>query len=176
MRTNPEHSGELPYFEADVLNFFIETRIKLLASSGGLYYGPSTVPNAHIDAERRLLQEGIPMVDALLGLDQLTKDRVFFIALPLKMQRVTATWTRAIALERSIECSAQRDDFPFDDFLGVAKGGWCGQFQGFRRKSSLDVWGETVQTAAHTFVLLHVAQSEKAAIPVFGAPKRAHRG
>ena len=99
VRTNPEHSGELPYFEAEVLDFFIETRIKLLASGGNLYYGPSTVPNAHIDAERRLLEEGIPMVDALLGLEQLTKDRVFFIALPLKMQRVTASWTRAIALE-----------------------------------------------------------------------------
>ena len=84
VRTNPEHSGELSYFEAEVLDFFIETRIKLLASSGGLYYGPSTVPNAHIDAERRLLQEGIPMVDALLGLDQLTKDRVFFMPCRLR--------------------------------------------------------------------------------------------
>ena len=34
VRTNPEHSGELPYFEAEVLDFFIETRIKLLASGG----------------------------------------------------------------------------------------------------------------------------------------------
>jgi kynurenine formamidase len=99
VHTNPENSGELPYFNADVLDFFIETRVKLLASSGNLYYGPAAVPDAHIDAERRLLEEGIPMVDALKGLDQLTKDRVFFIALPLKMQRVTASWTRAIALE-----------------------------------------------------------------------------
>ena len=71
----------------------------MLASGGNLYYGPAAVPNAHIDAERRLLEEGIPMVDALKGLEQLTKDRVFFIALPIKMHRVTASWTRAIALE-----------------------------------------------------------------------------
>lgn len=99
VRTNPDHKGELPYFAADVLDFFIEIRIKLLASSGNLYYGPTDVPDAHNHAERRLLEEGIPMVDCLKGLDQITKERVFFIGLPLKMHRVTATWTRAIALE-----------------------------------------------------------------------------
>ena len=35
----------------------------------------------------------------LRDLGQITKERVFLIALPLKMQRVSATWTRAIALE-----------------------------------------------------------------------------
>ena len=58
-----------------------------------LYPTPTSMPSAGC------WKEGIPMVDALLGLEQLTKDRVFFIALPLKMQRVTASWTRAIALE-----------------------------------------------------------------------------
>jgi kynurenine formamidase len=46
-----------------------------------------------------LLLAGIPMVDALLGLDQIKKSRVFFIALPAKLRRVTASWTRAVALE-----------------------------------------------------------------------------
>lgn len=37
--------------------------------------------------------------DALLGLNQIQKQRVFFIALPVKLRRVAASWTRAIALE-----------------------------------------------------------------------------
>tara|TARA_Y100000588_G_C14079008_1_gene849297 strand:- start:232 stop:906 length:675 start_codon:yes stop_codon:yes gene_type:complete len=101
VRTNAdiENRDDMPYFAAEVLDFFIDTGIKLLASGGNLFYGPVDVPNAHIDAERKLLEKGIPMVDALKGLDQIQKERVFFIALPLKMQRVTAAWTRAIALE-----------------------------------------------------------------------------
>ena len=39
------------------------------------------------------------MVDALKGLEQISRERVFFIGLPLKMQRVPASWCRAIALE-----------------------------------------------------------------------------
>ena len=47
----------------------------------------------------RLLLAGIAFLDALTGLHQITKQRVFLIALPVRMQRVTASWTRAIVLE-----------------------------------------------------------------------------
>ena len=73
--------------------------IKLLASSGNLYYGPP--PDGHNAAEKTLLENDVTMIDALTGLGEITKERVFFIALPLKMQRVTASWTRAIALEET---------------------------------------------------------------------------
>ena len=52
-------------------------------------------PEGHSDADP--LSHAI--VDALLGLDQIQKERVFFIALPVKLRRVTASWARAIALE-----------------------------------------------------------------------------
>jgi len=42
---------------------------------------------------------GIPIVDVVRGLHQIRKSRVFFIALPLRMRRVIATWARAIAFE-----------------------------------------------------------------------------
>ena len=45
------------------------------------------------------LLANIPIVDAIAGLHQITKPRVFFIALPVKLRRTTASWTRAIALE-----------------------------------------------------------------------------
>ena len=46
-----------------------------------------------------MLLGGVGMIDALVGLDQIVKQRVFFIALPVRMYRVTASWTRAIVLE-----------------------------------------------------------------------------
>jgi kynurenine formamidase len=46
-----------------------------------------------------MLLAGIPILDAVTGLDQITKPRVFFIGLPIKMRRVTASWARAIVLE-----------------------------------------------------------------------------
>ena len=101
VRTNPDldERESLPYFTAAALNWLIDVRIKLLGSGGNLFYGPPDVPDAHIKAEERLLRNGIPCVDCVNGLEQISKERVFFIALPLKMKRVTATWTRAIALE-----------------------------------------------------------------------------
>ena len=97
VRTNPDVGGDLPYFTDAALEFLIAAPIKLLASAGNMYYGPP--PNGHTAAEKRLFECGIPMVDALKGLDQVRRERVFFIGLPLKMQRVTASWCRAIALE-----------------------------------------------------------------------------
>ena len=97
IRTDAELRGDLPHMTNESLDWLIDTRIKLLASGGNLLYG-ATYPD-HIDAERKLLERGIPTIDALYNLAEIRKKRVFFIALPVKMQRVTASWTRAIALE-----------------------------------------------------------------------------
>ena len=96
-RTSAELMGDLPYMTGEALDWLIEMEMKLLASGGNLRYGPTR--EGHLAAERRLLENGIAMVDALYGLDQIVKKRVFFIGMPVKMRRVTAAWTRAVALE-----------------------------------------------------------------------------
>jgi kynurenine formamidase len=50
-------------------------------------------------ADAKLLLAGVGIVDAPYNLNQIRKPRVFFIALPVKIRRLTAFWTRAIALE-----------------------------------------------------------------------------
>jgi len=90
--------GGLPYITVEAIDWLIETKIKLLGLEN-LNFSPPGTPVGLGDADCKLLMAGIPMVDCLLGLSQIRKSRVFFIALPLKMCRVTATWTRAIALE-----------------------------------------------------------------------------
>ena len=69
----------------------------LLASGGNVLYGPDV--EGHLEAERQLLAKGVALVEGLCRLDQLTKPRVFFMALPMRIQRTSAAWTRAIALE-----------------------------------------------------------------------------
>ena len=87
-----------PYITVEGTDWLIETRIKLMGIEN-LGHSPPGTPLGQGDADCKLLQAGIAMVDALLGLNQIRKPRVFFIALPVKMRRVTASWVRAIALE-----------------------------------------------------------------------------
>jgi len=86
------------YLTVEATQWLIETRIKLLGIEN-IRYSPPGTPFGMGDGDSKLLLAGIPIADAVHGLDQIKKKRVFFIALPIKLHRVTATWTRAIALE-----------------------------------------------------------------------------
>lgn len=87
-----------PYITTEAMDWLIKTKIKMLAmenillSSYGIPYGKGY-------GDWKLCKAGIPIVDCVVGLDQITKPRVIFMALPVKMRRVTAAWCRAIALE-----------------------------------------------------------------------------
>jgi kynurenine formamidase len=93
-----ETTHELPYITSEAIDWLIDTQIKLLAIEN-MRYSPPDTPPGQGDADCRLLLAGIPMVDAPLGLGQITQPRVFFIALPVKTRRITACTVRAIALE-----------------------------------------------------------------------------
>jgi len=89
---------DIPYITVEAIDWLIETKIKMLALEN-LRYSPPGTPMGQGDADCRLLLAGITMLDAPLGLNQITKQRVFFMALPAKMRRVTALPVRAIAFE-----------------------------------------------------------------------------
>ena len=89
---------DTPYFTIEAVDWLIETKIKMLALEN-LHYSPPGTPVGQGDADCKLLLAGITMLDAPLGLNQITKQRVFFMALPAKMRRVTALPVRAIAFE-----------------------------------------------------------------------------
>lgn len=91
-------AGNPCYITNEAIDYLIETKIKMLVIEN-MRYSPPGTPVGQGDSDCRLLLAGIPMVDAPLGLDQITKPRVFFMALPTKLRRVTAWWTRAVALE-----------------------------------------------------------------------------
>jgi len=93
-----ETLSDPPYMTAEATGWLIETKIKLLGIEN-LRFSPPGVPFGPDYADARLLAGGVALVDAVQGLNQIKRNRVFFIALPTKLRRVTAAWTRAVALE-----------------------------------------------------------------------------
>jgi kynurenine formamidase len=93
-----ETLSNIPYITNEAIDWLIETKVKMLVIEN-MRYSPPGTPTGPGDSDCRLLLAGIPMVDAPLGLNQIKKRRVFFMALPTKLRRVTAWWTRAVALE-----------------------------------------------------------------------------
>ena len=95
---SPDPTGERPYMTDEAIHWLIETKIKLFGSEN-LHISPPGVPLGLDYNDAKFMAGNVAIVDALLGLDQIKKPRVFFIALPPKLRRVTATWVRAVALE-----------------------------------------------------------------------------
>ena len=89
---------EEPYLTFEAIDWLIDTGIKAIGLEGVRHSPPGT-PFGKDDGDGRLLLAGIAYLDALTGLDQITRQRVFLIALPVRMRRVTASWARAIVLE-----------------------------------------------------------------------------
>ena len=87
-----------PYLGFEAVDWLINTKIKAFGSENVHHSPPGTEFGLH-DSDGRLLLAGIPYLDALAGLQQITKPRVFFIGLPVKIKRVTASWIRAVVLE-----------------------------------------------------------------------------
>ena len=77
------HRENQPYFTVEAIDWLISIKIKMLAQENLKFSPPDTPYGAGL----------------VRNMHQITKPRVFFIALPLRMRRVTATWARAIALE-----------------------------------------------------------------------------
>lgn len=90
------------YLATETISWLIDTRIKAIAKENIRSYAPGAVSdpdNPTRNPDAAFLLAGVGMVDCVEGLHQITRPRVFFIALPLRLHRVTASWTRAIVLE-----------------------------------------------------------------------------
>lgn len=91
---------EYSYLSAGAIEWLIEKRVKLVASDGVGFHDPS-LPYGREDGDGRLHLAGVAIVDNVQGLYQVSRSRVFFIALPARLRRATAFWTRAIVLEEA---------------------------------------------------------------------------
>jgi len=92
------HADNPPYLTSEAVDWLIDTRIKAIGLNDLRHSAPGT-PFGLEDAGAKLLLAGVGYIDVPMGLSRITRPRVFFIGLPVKIQRVTASWTRAIVLK-----------------------------------------------------------------------------
>jgi len=89
---------EQAYIANEAIDWLIGKRIKMFGCEN-IRHSPPGTPWGPGDTDYKLLRARIMFVDGLQGLNQIKKSRVFFIALPVRIVRVTAIWTRAIVFE-----------------------------------------------------------------------------
>ena len=92
-------AADKPYLSEEAVDWLIETRVKAVGVQDIALGPPGPPTEGRHNADAMLLLAGIGLIDAPTGMEQITKARVFFIGLPVRMHRLTASWTRAIALE-----------------------------------------------------------------------------
>jgi kynurenine formamidase len=99
---SPYEGKEQPTLPPETSKWLADTGIKMLAVGfpGVNFESDFQAPQPHNSpTHRNMLGRNIPICYPLVNIEQLTKDRAFFIGLPLSVERLDATWTRALAVE-----------------------------------------------------------------------------
>ncbi|MCX6383714.1 MAG: cyclase family protein [Actinobacteria bacterium] len=84
-----------PYFSADCADYIILKKVKALGADIPSVDGPGQNAGFH----KKILAEGIPIIEALVNLKQVTGKRMMFSALPLKIKNSDGSPIRAVAFE-----------------------------------------------------------------------------
>lgn len=99
---SPYRGSEMPVLPGDTANWLADRKIKMLAiEMPGVAWethAQGDQPNNSL-THRAMLGNNIPITYPLVNVSTLTKDRVFYIGLPLSVEQLEATWIRAVAFE-----------------------------------------------------------------------------
>lgn len=93
---------ERPYIPAETAEWLASMKIKMLAvQMTNIMFdtAPRAEPPNNSPTHRTLIGNNIAITYPLANCEQLTKDRVIYIGLPLNVVHMDASWVRAIALE-----------------------------------------------------------------------------
>lgn len=96
---------ERPYIAPETARWLVERRIKMLGVTWDMSVNledPGSYDPGFADAwatHKSLLGNEIPIVENLDHLEEVAKERVFFIGLPLRVVDLESSWIRAMALE-----------------------------------------------------------------------------
>mgnify|MGYP000312404059 CR=1 FL=1 len=91
---SPYEGVEAPYISPEAATWLAEKDIKML----GVQNVGVEAPNS-MATHDNLLRNNIPIIEGLVNLDKIRKERIFYIGLPLKVYGLDSSWIRAIALE-----------------------------------------------------------------------------
>jgi len=92
---SPYKGREAPSISPDASKWLAEKPIKML----GVQNIRVESSNCSMATHDNLLRNGIPIVEGLVNLEKISKERVFYIGLPLRVSNLDSSWVRAIALE-----------------------------------------------------------------------------
>jgi len=86
---------EQPYISPEASKFLAEKAVRMVGVQNIRVEAPGGSTATHVN----LLKNEIPLIEGLVNLEQVRKERVFFIGLPLNVAGLDSSWIRAIALE-----------------------------------------------------------------------------
>ena len=94
--------SDFPGITQEAAQWLVSHKVRLL----GLEQ-PSTHPTEHLETHRILLSGGVALVESLANLDELSRERVYLVLLPIKLVGADGAPVRAIAIEDDSNCFAQ---------------------------------------------------------------------
>jgi arylformamidase len=86
---------DFPYFSPDCAEYIISKKIKLIGTDMPSVDGP----NQNAAFHKKILNDGIPIVEGLINLKQVTGRTMMFCALPLNIKNSDGSPVRAVAFE-----------------------------------------------------------------------------
>ena len=86
---------DFPYFSSDCAEYIISKKIKMIGTDMPSVDGPNQNATFH----KKILNEGIPIVEGLINLAQVAGRTMMFCALPLNIKNSDGSPVRAVAFE-----------------------------------------------------------------------------
>lgn len=95
------YATETPYLSNQVAEFLIKKKIKLVGTDTALCCNPQnglfSISQDESIPDKLFLKNGIPYINGLVNLKSIKKERITFLALPLKIKKAEGTPVRAVA-------------------------------------------------------------------------------
>jgi len=92
---SPYVSDESPYISPESAEWLAKKPVKMV----GVQNIGVEAPGGSMATHNNLLRNDIPLIEGLVNLDKVQKERIFYIGLPLRVKGLDSSWIRAIALE-----------------------------------------------------------------------------
>jgi len=92
---SPYSGEECPYISPESAEWFAKKPVKMV----GVQNIGVEAPGGSMATHNNLLRNEIPLIEGLVNLEKIRKERVFYIGLPLRVAGLDSSWIRAIVLE-----------------------------------------------------------------------------
>jgi len=92
---SPYSGDEMPYISPESAKWFTEKPVKMVGVQNVSVEAPGGLMATH----NSLLRNDIPIIEGLINLDKLQRERVFYMGVPLRVVGLDSSWIRAVALE-----------------------------------------------------------------------------